>query len=182
MLSYESFSESPWPSSVSQGECDRLPGSRENNFKMGWILSKFRRKKSTLEVDDWMMNTPHSMDSIQELEKIETELNSLGKLKTETLVWQKKVISMKRWMVPERRVFFIVSFQTWKIAVTTSRVQCAGARTSGHLLDLGLLDRCPRCLLQTSAIGQGQKRSAGEWVTSQTEIEQYTCRFFSCPS
>jgi len=43
---------------------------------MGWILSKFRRKKSTLE----------------ELEKIETELNSLGKLKTETLVWQKKVL------------------------------------------------------------------------------------------
>ena len=37
-----------------------------------------------------------SMDSIQELEKIETELNSLGKLKTETLVWQKKVMSMKR--------------------------------------------------------------------------------------
>jgi len=43
---------------------------------MGWILSKFRRKKSTLE----------------ELEKIETELTSLGKLKTETLVWQKKVL------------------------------------------------------------------------------------------
>ena len=63
---------------------------------MGWILSKFRRKKSTLEVADSMMNTPHTLDSIQELEKIETELNSLGKLKTETLVWQKKVISMKR--------------------------------------------------------------------------------------
>ena len=44
-----------------------------------------------------MTNTPHTLDSIQELEKIETELNSLGKLKTETLVWQKKVISiMKR--------------------------------------------------------------------------------------
>ena len=63
---------------------------------MGWILSKFRRKKSTLEVADSMMNTPHTLDSIQELEKIETELNSLGKLKTETLVWQKKVMSMKR--------------------------------------------------------------------------------------
>ena len=63
---------------------------------MGWLLSKFRRKKSTLEVADLMTNTPHTLDSIQELEKIETELNSLGKLKTETLVWQKKVISMKR--------------------------------------------------------------------------------------
>ena len=62
---------------------------------MGWILSKFRRKKSTLEVADSIMNTPHTLDSIQELEKIETELNSLGKLKTETLVWQKKVMSMK---------------------------------------------------------------------------------------
>ena len=29
----------------------------------------------------------------QELEKIETELTSLGKLKTETLVWQKKVFN-----------------------------------------------------------------------------------------
>ena len=66
--------------------------------------------------------------------------------------------------------------------MTTFRLQCAGARTSGHLLDLGLLDRCPRCLLQTSAIGQGQKRSAGEWVKSQTEIKWYTLRFFSCPS
>ena len=75
----------------------------------------------------------------------------------------------------EKSFFFIVSFQIddrgWKIAVTSSRLQCAGARTSGHLLDLGLLDRCPRCLLPTSAIGQGQKRSAGEWVTSQTEIK-----------
>jgi len=43
---------------------------------MGWILSKFRRKRSTLE----------------ELEKLEEELSSLGKLKTETLVWQKKVL------------------------------------------------------------------------------------------
>lgn len=43
---------------------------------MGWVLSKFRRKRSTFE----------------ELEKIETELSSLGKLKTETLVWQKKVL------------------------------------------------------------------------------------------
>jgi len=43
---------------------------------MGWILSKFRRKRSTYE----------------ELEKIEAQLNSLGKLKTETLVWQKKVL------------------------------------------------------------------------------------------
>ena len=65
---------------------------------MGWILSKFRRKKSTLEV--LFAATPllrYSVDFIgfhllQELEKIETELTSLGKLKTETLVWQKKVL------------------------------------------------------------------------------------------
>ena len=37
--------------------------------------------------------TKFHMDFIQELEKIETELTSLGKLKTETLVWQKKVFN-----------------------------------------------------------------------------------------
>ena len=34
ILSYESFSESPKPSNVSQGECDRLPRSRENNWRL----------------------------------------------------------------------------------------------------------------------------------------------------
>lgn len=53
-----------------------------------------------------MTNTPHTLDSIQELEKIETELNSLGKLKTETLVWQKKVISMKEMNGAREESFF----------------------------------------------------------------------------
>ena len=34
ILSYESFSESPKPSNVSQEECDRLPRSRENNWRL----------------------------------------------------------------------------------------------------------------------------------------------------
>ena len=62
---------------------------------MGWILSKFRKKKSTLEVPFLLLATTVQIfvrsHFFQELEKIETELTSLGKLKTETLVWQKKV-------------------------------------------------------------------------------------------